>query len=352
MATGRRRPVAVAGASGYAGLELLRLLARHPGFEVVRATSERAAGEPVAAHHPSLGDAFGRLAFEPLDPDRVALGVEAVFLALPHTAAMGVVPRLLETGVRVFDLSADFRLRDPAVYETWYRTAHRAPELLAGAVYGLPEIHRERLAAARLVAVPGCYPTAAILAAAPLVAGGAIDPATLVIDAKSGISGAGRKVELAYLFCEADGGVTPYGVGHHRHTPEIEQELSALAGRPVRVSFTPHLVPMSRGILVTLYASLARPAGRDDLAEAFGRFYAGSPSVRLLPAGRWPGTQHVRGSNRCDLGLAVDARVGRVVVAAAIDNLVKGAAGQAIQCANLAFGFPEALGLEDGALFP
>ncbi len=350
--TGNRRPVAVAGASGYAGLELLRLLARHPGFVAVRATSERSVGEPVAVHHPSLGHAYPRLAFEAFDPAAVGRDVEAVFLALPHKATMGVVPEVLKSGARVFDLSADFRLRDPADYVTWYRTAHTAPALLAEAVYGLPELHREEIRRAQLVAVPGCYPTASVLAAAPVVSAGAVDPSTLVIDAKSGISGAGRKVEQAYLFCEADGGVTPYGVGVHRHTPEIEQELSRLAGRPVRVSFTPHLIPMSRGILATVYASLTGPASRDDLAALVSRFYGGSPSVRLLPAGQWPATQHVRGSNRCDLGLAVDPRVGRIVIAAAIDNLVKGAAGQAIQCANLAFGFPEGAGLEDAAVFP
>ncbi len=347
-----RRPVAVAGASGYVGLELLRLLARHPGLTVVRATSERSVGEPVAAHHPSLGGAYPRLAFEALDPATVGRDVEAVFLALPHKATMAVVPEVLRSGARILDLSADFRLRDPADYATWYRITHTAPALLPEAVYGLPELHRERIRGARLVAVPGCYPTTSILAAAPLVSAGAIDPSTLVIDAKSGISGAGRKVEMTYLFCEADGGVTPYGVGVHRHTPEIEQELSGLAGRPVRVSFTPHLIPMSRGILATVYASLAGPASRDDLAALYGRFYDGSPSVRLLPAGRWPATQHVRGSNRCDIGLTVDPRVGRVVAAAAIDNLVKGAAGQAIQCANLALGLPEGTGLEDAALFP
>ncbi len=348
----RRRPVAVAGASGYVGLELLRLLARHPGLEVVRVTSERSVGEPVAAHHPSLGAVYSRLAFDVLDPATFGRGVDAVFLALPHKTTMAVVPEVLKSGARVFDLSADFRLRDPAAYETWYKTTHTAPALLAEAVYGLPELYRERLKGARLVAVPGCYPTASILAAAPLVAAGAIDPSTLVIDAKSGISGAGRKAELTYLFCEADGGVTPYGVGVHRHTPEIEQELTELAGRPVRVSFTPHLIPMSRGILVTAYATLAAHASRDDLAATVARFYEGSPSVRLLPAGRWPATQQVRGGNRCDVGLTVDPRVGRVVVASAIDNLVKGAAGQAIQCANLALGFPEGLGLEDAAVFP
>ncbi len=348
----RRQPVAVAGASGYVGLELLRLLARHPGLEVARATSERSVGEPVAAHHPSLGAAYPRLAYEGLDPATLGRGVEAVFLALPHKTTMAVVPEVLKSGARVFDLSADFRLRDPAAYDTWYKTTHTAPALLAEAVYGLPELHRERLRGAQLVAVPGCYPTAAILAAAPLLASHVIDPATLVVDAKSGISGAGRKVELTYLFCEADGGVTPYGVGVHRHTPEIEQELSRIAGTAIRVSFTPHLVPMSRGILATVYASLTAAASRDDLAATFARFYEGSPSVRLLPDGRWPATQQVRGSNRCDVGLTVDPRVGRVVVASAIDNLVKGAAGQAIQCANLALGLAEGLGLEDAAVFP
>ncbi|HEX7127114.1 MAG TPA: N-acetyl-gamma-glutamyl-phosphate reductase [Thermodesulfobacteriota bacterium] len=348
----KRRPVAIAGASGYTGLELLRMLTRHPSLEVVRATGERAAGESVSAHHPSLGRAYDGLVFEPLDPVTVGAGVDAVFLALPHKATMSVVPDVLRSGARVIDLSADFRLHDAALYDTWYRTPHAAPEYLAKAVYGLPELHREAIRTAQLVAVPGCYPTACILAAAPLLAAGIIDPASIVADAKSGISGAGRKVELPYLYTEAAEGVSPYNVGVHRHTPEIEQELSEVAGRPVRVSFAPHLVPMSRGILTTVYASLARPMSRDDVAPAFERFYAGSPSVRLLPAGRWPATQHVRGSNRCDVGFTVDPRVGRVVVASAIDNLVKGASGQAIQCANLALGLPEDAGLDATAVFP
>lgn len=348
----RRRPVAIAGASGYTGLELLRLLARHPSLEVVRATGDRAAGEPVSAHHPSLGRAYEGLVFEPLDPATVARGVEAVFLALPHKATMSVVPEVLRSGVRVLDLSADFRLHDASLYDTWYKVSHTAPEYLARAVYGLPELHREAIRTAQLVAVPGCYPTTSILGAAPLLAGGAVDPATIVIDAKSGISGAGRKVELPYLFTEAGEGVSPYSVGAHRHTAEIEQELSEVAGHAVRVSFTPHLLPMSRGILATVYASLRSAMSREDLAPAFERLYAASPFVRLLPAGRWPATQHVRGSNRCDVAFTVDPRVGRVVVASVTDNLVKGASGQAIQCANLALGLPEDAGLDGTAVFP
>ncbi len=347
-----RRPVAIAGASGYTGLELLRMLARHPSLEVVRATGDRAAGESVSAHHPSLGGAYDGLVFEPLDPATVGTGVEAVFLALPHKATMSVVPEVLKSGARVIDLSADFRLRDAALYDTWYKTTHVAPSLLAEAVYGLPELHRERIRTARLVAVPGCYPTAAILAAAPLLAARAIDPATLVVDAKSGVTGAGRKVELPYLYTEAAEGVSPYGVGVHRHTPEIEQELSEVAGQPVRVSFTPHLIPMSRGLLATVYASLRSAMSRDDLAGRFSAFYTDSPAVRLLPANRWPATQHVRGSNRCDIAFTVDPHVGRVVVASAIDNLVKGASGQAIQCANLALGLAEDAGLDMTAVFP
>lgn len=346
------RPVAIAGASGYTGLELLRMLARHPSLEVVRATGDRAAGEAVSAHHPSLGRAYDGLVLEPLDPATVGKDVDAVFLALPHKATMSVVPEVLKSGARVIDLSADFRLRDAALYDSWYKAPHTSPEYLARAVYGLPELHRDAIRAAQLVAVPGCYPTAAILAAAPLLAAGAVDPGTIIADAKSGISGAGRKVELQYLYTEAAEGVSPYNVGVHRHTPEIEQELSLVAGQPVRVSFTPHLVPMSRGILATVYASLRSAMSREDLAPAFERFYAGSPSVRLLPAGRWPATQHVRGSNRCDVGFTVDPRVGRVVVASAIDNLVKGASGQAIQCANLALGLAEDAGLDATSVFP
>src|SRR5919197_2749158 len=263
----RTRTAGILGASGYAGAELLRLLARHPGFQVAWASGEQAAGEAVAARYPGLRAAYGELAFcsheQGLDK-----GADVLFLALPHGRAAGLDPAALAAGL-VVDLSADFRLRDPAAYPRWYGAEHPHPEQLGAWPYGLPELHREELRGAAKVAVPGCYPTAALLALAPLLAGGLIEPEGIVVDAKSGITGAGRSLKDAYLFAQVNESVTPYGVGSHRHTPEIEQELARAAGRPLAISFTPHLVPLSRGLLATCYATLAPGAGDEELAACY-----------------------------------------------------------------------------------
>ena len=258
----------------------------------------------------------------------------------------------MKRGVRVLDLSADFRLKDPAAYRTWYGFEHLAPSLLGEAVYGLPELHREEIAAARLVAVPGCYPTSAVLGFSPLLACGLADPETIVIDSISGVSGAGRKPELPTHFSEANESLKAYGVGKHRHTPEIEQELSGVAGRPVTVTFTPHLAPLTRGILTTITARLAAPRSTVDLLGVYREFYRGRSFVRVLEEGHLPETKHVLHSNLCDVGLVSDARTGRVIVVSAIDNLVKGASGQAVQCFNLMAGLDERAGLWIPGLFP
>ena len=360
-----RVPVAVVGASGYAGAELLRLLARHPRVEIAAVAARRAAGQRLPDVFPHF---TGRLdvEVEAFDADAIAGRARVAFSALPHGESAAVVAALRARGVVALDLSADFRLRDPAAWRAWYgggEAEHPAAALCAEAVYGLPERHRAELAGAGLVAVPGCYPTAAVLAIAPLVERGLVAADGLVVDAKSGASGAGRSPALATHLPEAGEGVRAYKVaGAHRHTPEIEQELglaaarapgaAAGAGAPA-VLFTPHLVPMSRGILACVYATptdAARPA--DAYREALAEAYRGEPFVDVLPAGRLPDTAFVRGSNRAHVTAVYDARARRVLAMSAIDNLVKGAAGQAIQCMNLALGLDETVGLEQLPLFP
>jgi len=343
--------VAVVGASGYTGVELLRLLHCHPEVAVTSITSEQSAGKPVADVFPSLRGRYAQV-LENLEPVRVAEKADLIVTALPHKAAMEVVPTFLKLGKRVVDLSADYRFSDTAVYEKWYEP-HMNPENLKEAVYGLPEVRRERVMDARLVGNPGCYPTSVILGLMPLLKKGLVDTTTIIVDSKSGVSGAGRSAKVENLYCEVNDGFRAYGVGGvHRHIPEIEQELSLLAGRPVTITFTPHLVPMDRGILSTMYARLAREASAAELVTLYAEFYGGEPFVRVLPVGSVPSTAHVRGSNFCDIGLAVDSRTGRVVVVSAIDNLVKGAAGQAVQNMNIMYGFPETMGLEGLPLFP
>ena len=341
------RTAGVLGASGYAGAELLRLLARHPGLEVAWAAGDQAAGQPLVSRYPGLRAAYGELVFCSVD-EGLEKGADVLFLALPHGRAAEVAPRALAAASLVVDLSADFRLRDPGAYPVWYGAEHPLPEQLGSWPYGLPELHRDELRGASRVAVPGCYPTAALLALAPLVAAGLAATDGIVVDAKSGLSGAGRSLVDGNLFVQANENVTPYQVGgRHRHTPEIEQELALAAGTQVTVTFTPHLVPATRGILATCYATLAPSAGDEELAACYRGAYAAEPFVDLLqPSTGWPATHAVATTNRVQVAAAADRRTGRVVAAAAIDNLVKGAAGQAVQCANLALGLPETAGLD------
>ena len=342
--------VAVVGASGYTGVELIRLLVGHPEVEIVYVTSRQHEGLPISQVFPSL-TGFCGLCCEPLDVAAIAAKADLIFTALPHKSAMEVIPGFLEAGCRVVDLSADYRLKDQAVYEQWYQE-HSSPELLAEAVYGLPELFRAEIAGARLVANPGCYPTSVALGLAPLLHNDLIDPATLVIDSKSGTSGAGRGAKQGSLYCEVNEGFKAYGVASHRHTPEIEQTLTTLAGQPVMVNFTPHLLPVNRGILSTMYASLRVNKNSAELNELYGSFYAQESFVRVLPGGALPNVANVKGTNFCDVGLVSDERTGRVIVVSAIDNLVKGAAGQALQNMNLLCGFNESLGLGIVPLFP
>jgi N-acetyl-gamma-glutamyl-phosphate reductase len=352
-----RVPVAIIGASGYTGGELMRILAGHPGVRVTQVMARRAAGQRVGEVFPHLASAFD-LPITAFDADAVAAQAKLAFSALPHGDSAAVVAELRARNVAVLDLSADFRLRDADTWSGWYADAahatHPAGALLAEAVYGLPERHRALIRNARLVAVPGCYPTAAILAAAPLLSAGLIAPDGIVIDAKSGASGAGRTPSPATHLPEAAEGVRAYKVGGtHRHTPEIEQELGDAAGRELRVLFTPHLLPMSRGILSCVYARPTDPARPvDAYRAALAAAYASEPFVDVLPPGALPDTAHVRGSNRAQVTAVFDLRTGLVLAISAIDNLVKGAAGQAVQCMNLILGLPETAGLEGLAVFP
>ncbi|MFZ5452682.1 MAG: N-acetyl-gamma-glutamyl-phosphate reductase [Thermodesulfobacteriota bacterium] len=343
--------VAVIGASGYAGLELVRLLVRHPGCELVALGSLEYPGQPVARIFPALAGKI-QLSFSDAPAAELAAQAEVVFTAVPHQAAMGMIPGLLEKGCKVVDFSADFRFRDAAVYEKWYQ-AHTAPELLKEAVYGLPEIHGPKIPGARLVGNPGCYPTGVILGLAPLVQARLVHLNSLIADCASGVSGAGRQGNLATAFSEVHDTFRAYKVADHRHNPEMEQELSLLARDRVRLTFSPHLVPMNRGILGTLYATLVDdPMTEAELFERYREFYQGQPFVRLMAPGTLPHTGQVRGSNYCDLGFRVDRERGRVIIISAIDNLTKGAAGQAVHNFNLMMGFPETMGLETPPFVP
>ncbi|MGQ0666709.1 MAG: N-acetyl-gamma-glutamyl-phosphate reductase [Nitrospiraceae bacterium] len=344
--------IAIAGASGYAGAELVRLAAAHPQYEITAVTSEKSAGQSVSSVFPSLTGVV-RHTFEALAPEALAERADAIFLALPHTKSQEPVALCLKAGRLVVDLSADYRLKDVTAYEKWYQTPHAHPDLLTEAVYGLPELHRSAIAKAKLVASPGCYPTAAVLQLAPLFAEGLVQLDAIVIDAKSGISGAGRSPALPYHFPEAHESLEPYKIGQHRHIPEIEQELSGIAGRlgSVTVAFTPHLVPMNRGILSTAYCKLKQRVELSDLRALYRKFYAGERFIRLYEDVA-PNPRYIKGSNYCDIGVYADARAGWVVTVAAVDNLVKGAAGQAIQAMNLMMGLPEEAGLTAPGSYP
>lgn len=346
--------VAIIGASGYTGVELIRLLSNHPEIEITAVTSEQSAGKSIAEVFPSLSGVFEKT-LEHISIEVIAQKADLVFTALPHQKAMDYVPKLLEIGKKVIDLSADFRIKDAATYGAWYEE-HKAPELLKEAVYGLPELHRTEIKNARLVANPGCYPTSAILALAPLLKNGLIEASSLVIDSKSGVSGAGRSATQDTHFIEVNEGFKAYKVGEHRHTPEIEQELSLLAGSQITVSFTPHLLPINRGILSTIYASLiSQESGvrsQEELNDLYDEFYKDERFVRVYPKGSFPNINNVKGSNFCDIGIKLDKRTNRVVIISAIDNLTKGAAGQAVQNMNIMYGFPEDTALRGLPLFP
>ena len=343
---------AIAGASGYSGAELVRWLHDHPDVELGALAAGRRAGQPVEAVFPHLGGvAEGDLV--ETDWDRLGSDADVVFLALPHGEALAAAPRLLDAGARVVDLGADFRLRDPAAYRRWYGAEHTATDLLAEAVYGLTEWRRDAVAGARLVANPGCYPTASSMALKPVLENfGDRVTGAIVIDAKSGVSGAGRNPRDGYQYAELNENFKPYGSGVHRHQPEIEQELAAGGGAGAQVFFSPHLAPMTRGILAACYVPMSEAPSREELEAAFLDRYADEPFVRVLTQQVLPQTKATLGSNYCDIAVRVDRERGLAVVFSAIDNLVKGAAGQAVQNMNVLFGLPETTGLLASPVFP
>ncbi|WP_029898047.1 N-acetyl-gamma-glutamyl-phosphate reductase [Desulfohalovibrio reitneri] len=347
------RTAGLVGVTGYTGLELARLLAAHPHLELTRVTSRSEAGKSLGELFPHLrATRPGGLTVTEPDPKLLARECDVVFLAVPHGAAMDLAGELVDAGAKVVDLSADFRLRDPEVYKQWYGLEHRRPDLLEEAAFGLVEFYRDDVRSARLVANPGCYPSSAILALTPALEAGLVDREGLVVDSKSGATGAGRGAKVATLYCEVADTFRGYSIGSHRHTPEIEQELSVATGSALTLSFNPHLLPMNRGILTTAYAFLAEDADPNDLRKIYERRYAGEHWVRVLPEGELPQTRYVRGTMFCDIGLVIDPRTRRLVVLAAIDNLCRGASGQALANANLMLGLDEAAGLDLAPLVP
>ena len=339
--------IGIVGGTGYTGVELLRLLAQHPSCEIAAITARKEAGTGVADMFPNLR---GRVNLKFSDPEKAGLkACDLVFFATPNGVAMGEARALLDGGVRIIDIAADFRIQDVAVWEQWYGVKHACPDLVAEAVYGLPEVNRERIREARIVANPGCYPTAVQLGLLPLVEAGVVDLDHLIADAKSGVSGAGRKAEVHTLLAEASDNFKAYGVPGHRHHPEITQGLARAAGRPVNLIFVPHLVPMIRGIHATLYARLT---GKADLQSLYEKRYAKEAFVDVMPAGSHPDTRSVRGANFCRVAVHPPRGGDIAVVLSVIDNLVKGASGQAVQNMNIMFGLPETAGLEQLALIP
>lgn len=344
--------VAIVGATGYGAAEILRFLLNHPGVQVSLLTSESSRGKRISQVLPQFRG-FCDLTLQPFEVDAVCNEAEVVFLAMQAGKALQIAPAMLERGKRVVDLSADFRLKDPQVFQRWYNLEHTCPQLLERAVYGIPELYREKLRGCDLVANPGCYPTSILLALAPLLRRGLGDPSTVQACSLSGVSGAGRsKITLDYHFPEVDENLRAYGVAGHRHRPEIEQELGLLAGRPATMIFVPHLVPTIRGILSTTTVALTAPATQESLQALYEDAYADEPFVQVMEPGELPETRNVLGTNACHVSVTADPRTGRAILVSAEDNLGKGMAGQAVQCMNLMLGLPETTGLLLPALGP
>lgn len=344
--------VGIIGASGYGGVQLVRLLQEHPLVDIAYLGGNSSAGQPYADIYPHLGHAID-LTIEPIDIDAIASRCQVVFLGLPNGLACDLAPPLIEKGCKVLDLSADYRFKNLETYTSWYNKDRNDLGIAKKAVYGLPELYREEIQSASLIGCPGCYPTASLMALSPLLKQGLILPETTIIDAKSGTSGGGRQAKTNLLLAEVEGSFGAYGVAKHRHTPEIEQISSELAGHEVRVQFTPHLIPMVRGILSTVYATLRDPGlVRDDLLTIYSAFYRSSPFVKILPNGVYPQTKWACGTNLCYIGIETDPRTDRVIVLSAIDNLVKGQAGQAVQCLNIMMGWEETIGLPQLCFYP
>ncbi len=343
--------VAICGGSGYTGVELLRILSGHPKIKITAVTSEKSAGKDVSALFPHLHKCRG-LIYTPLNKIDLLKNADLFFLALPHGASQEAVNFFFTNDKRVIDLSADYRLSDPKVYQEWYGLRHEYQSTLKKAVFGLPEIYRSTIKKARLIANPGCYPTSAILALLPAIKDKLINISSINIDSKSGTTGAGRKADIAVSFCEVNEGFKAYAVGTHRHTPEIEQELSLILGRKIKVNFTPHLLPVDRGILTTVYAQLSKKTDTASVLNLYKHIYMDEPFINVLDEGIFPNIKNVRGTNFCHIGIKVIPRTNTLVIVSAIDNLVKGASGQAVHNMNIMMGFEETTGLGSLALFP
>lgn len=352
MAHSHKTTVGIIGASGYGGIQLVRLLLEHPEVEITYLGGDSSAGKKFSSLYPHLTNKVD-LDIEKIDLDVVSDRCKVVFLGLPNGLACDMAPTLIAKGCKVLDLSADYRFKNLDTYTAWYKQERADQEIAAQAVYGLPELYRNQIEQSSLVGCPGCYPTATLLGLSPLLKQGLIVPETLIIDAKSGTSGGGRQAKINMLLAEADNSLGAYGVANHRHTPEIEQICSDLARQDVKVQFTPHLIPMVRGILSTVYATLRDPGlVREDLITIYNAFYRSSSFVNILPSGIYPQTKWACGTNLCYIGIEVDPRTGRVIVMSAIDNLIKGQAGQAVQCLNLMMGWDETLGLPQLGFYP
>lgn len=343
--------VAICGGSGYTGVELMRILSGHPEVVITAVTSERFIGRKVCRVFPHLYQ-YDHLIYEPLDLSTLLPKADFFFTALPHSASQEAVNYFFVNKKKVVDLSADFRLSDPVIYEQWYKTTHNFKETLKSAIYGLPEIHREKIQQARLIANPGCYPTSVILGLYPSIKSNLIDLENIIIDSKSGTSGAGRKESVDFSYCEVNEGFKAYGIGIHRHTPEIEQELSLVAGKKIVVNFTPHLVPMDRGIISTIYCRLLKSLDTEEVISIYREIYGNETFIRVLDDGNYPNTKNVRGTNLCEIGIKVVKRNNSLIVVTAIDNLVKGASGQAVQNMNLMMDFKETTALNLLPIFP
>jgi len=342
--------VGILGATGYVGIEIVRLLHKHPGVNISLVVSQSFAGQKISDVYPSLKKVF-EMECQGLDIDKIVDYADIFITALPHGISKQIIPKLVENRKRVIDHSADFRYKSVEIYEQWYNLKHEMPHLLGISVYGLPELYRSEIKGARLVANPGCYPTCSILGIAPLLANRIIETKNIIIDAASGVSGAGRNTDPSYQFCECTENYKAYNVTKHRHTSEIEQELSILAGEDIVISFTPHLAPMKRGMLATIYANLKEKNTTRELINLYREYYKNEYFIRILDEGKLPETKHVVGSNFIDIGLVVDSRLNRVVVLSSLDNLGKGAAGQAVQDLNIMCGYPEYMALTDPGLY-
>lgn len=343
--------VFICGGSGYTGAELLRILAAHPEVEIVGVTSEKSAGKSVSELFPAFF-IYKELRFESLNIEEIKERADVYFLALPHGKSQHIAAELLQAGKKVIDLSADFRIKDAQTYEQWYKTEHSFPDLLKEAVYGLPEIYREQIKMANLIANPGCYPTSVILPLYPFLKKNLIEPQSIIANCCSGVSGAGRKAEISLSYCEVNEDFRAYNVAKHRHTPEIEQELSFASGFPVKIDFTTHLLPLNRGILSTVYANLNKDLTTAEVIQILHEHYQNEPFIQIMPEGEVPSIKYVKGTNYCYIGAVSNPRTKRLILISAIDNLVKGASGQAVQNMNIMFGIEETKALKSLALAP